>query len=61
MHVIQGGLPAAGEAVSVDGRQATVIQASFSTFVFRGDVSVRFEDGWVELFPLEKVERLKDR
>ena len=57
MHLIQGGLPAAGEIVLVNGRKATVIQAAFSTFVFGGDVSVRFENGQIDLVPLEWIER----
>ena len=57
MRLIQGGLPAPGEHVSARGRQATVIQASFTTHVFRGDVSIRFADGTLGLVPLESIER----
>ena len=58
MRLIEGGLPAPGEVVMVGGKKATVVHAAFSTAVFRGDVSVRFDDGTLELLPLENVERV---
>ena len=57
MKLLEGGLPdrpKPGAAVRVkthDGawRPATVVQASFKTHVFRGHVSVRYQDGALDL------------
>ena len=57
VRVIEGGRPRAGETVLVDGQRATVVAATFSTHVFRDDISVRYENGNLDLVPLEKVER----
>lgn len=54
LRLIPGGLPEAGDAVTVDGRLATVVKAGFSTHVFEDDVSIRYKhDGTLDLIPLE--------
>lgn len=59
MRLIPGGIPQSGEAVSVNGRRATVVKAGFSTHVFRNDVSVKYDDdGTLDLIPLEDLELL---
>lgn len=55
MRLITGGMPEAGDVVTIDGRPATVLKAGFSTHVFRDDVSIRYEDGTLDLIPLESL------
>lgn len=56
LRLIPGGMPARGDSVTVDGRQATVIEAEFSTHVFQNDVSVRYDDGEVDLISRDLLE-----
>lgn len=53
MRRIPGGLPESGDVVAIDGHQATIVKAGFSTHVFCNDVSIRYEDGTLDLIPLE--------
>lgn len=55
LTLIPGGRPEKGAAVTVNGRPATVVQSTFSTHVFRNDVSVKYKTGQMDLVPLEHL------
>lgn len=61
MELLEGGIPGPGTPVEIDhagrGREAVVVASGFKTHVFRGDVSVRYTDGTMDLVPAERVRR----
>lgn len=61
MKLIDGGREhfSEGDEVVVSGRWARVICGDFRTHVYRGMVSVRYDDGALDLVEEEQVERME--